>query len=145
MSLIDQLQINALDDISGPLFLASIGLGFAVICLVNPEMWWALIPGGVLMTLAVVAYSDSVGLSIDSGALMFMGIGLTFAAIGALPGRHGKANRWAFFPAAILLGMGLMIGFSMEYSIQYLWPLIMIGGGLLLIGRTMLKNKQVEK
>lgn len=141
VSLIDQFNINALSDLSGPLFLASIGLGFAVIFLVNPEMWWALIPGGVMMTLAVVAYVDEVGMGIDSGALLFFGLGLTFAAIGALPGRHGKSNRWAFYPAIALLAMGFLIAFSMEYSIQYLWPILLIGGGLLLIGRTLLKNK----
>ncbi|MFN8442164.1 MAG: hypothetical protein U0175_15390 [Caldilineaceae bacterium] len=141
VSLIDQFNISALNDLSGPLFLASIGLGFAVIFLVNPEMWWALIPGGVMMTLAVVAYADEIGTGVDSGALLFFGLGLTFAAIGALPGRHGKPNRWAFYPAVALLAMGFLIAFSMEYSIQYLWPILLIGGGLFLIGRTLLKNR----
>ena len=142
VSLIDQFNIGALSDLSGPLFLAAIGLGFAVIFLVNPEMWWALIPGGVMMTLAVVAYVDSVGFGIDSGALLFLGLGLTFAAIGSLPGRQGKSNRWAFYPAIVLFAMGLLIAFSMDCSIQYLWPLFLIGGGLFLIGRSLLRSKQ---
>lgn len=141
VSMIDQLGIQGLDSLSGPLFLASIGLAFAVIFLVNSEMWWALIPGGVMMTLAVVAYADDVGIGIDSGAILFLGMGLTFIAVGAMPGHDGKSRRWAFIPAAVLLGMGFLIGFSMEVAIQYLWPIAMIIGGALLIGKTMFKNQ----
>ena len=138
--LIDQLNIDGLDSLSGPIFLASIGLSFAVIFLVNSEMWWALIPGGVMMTLAVVAYADDVGIGIDSGALLFLGMGLTFAAVGPMPDRIGRSRRWAFIPAAVLLVMGFLLGFSMEMAIQYLWPLAMIAGGALLIGKAMLKK-----
>ncbi len=141
VTLIDQFNIQALDSISGPLFLASIGLGFAVIFLVNPEMWWALIPGGVMMTIAATAYADEVGLSIDTGAIFFLGLGLTFAAVGAMPGRGGAPRRWAFIPAGIMLIMGLMIGFSMENSIQFLWPLAMIGAGLFLIWKRLIVKK----
>lgn len=141
VTLIDRLNIQALDSISGPLFLASIGLGFAVIFLVNPEMWWALFPGGVMMTIAATAYADEVGMGIDEGAIFFMGLGLTFAAVGAMPTRGGASRRWAFIPAGIMLFMGLMIGFSMENSIQFLWPLAMIGAGLFLIWkRLIVKN-----
>lgn len=139
--MIDQLGIEGLDRISGPLFLASIGLAFAVIFLVNSEMWWALIPGGVMMTLAVVAYADEIGMGIDSGAILFLGLGLTFAAVGAMPDHNGKSRRWAFIPSAVLMVMGFLIGFSMEMALTYLWPLALIGVGLFLIGKTLIKRQ----
>ena len=62
------------DMIGGSIVLAGIGLSFFVIYIIQRAQWWALIPGGVLLTLAVVAGLDET-LSIDTGAVFFLGLG----------------------------------------------------------------------
>ena len=98
-----------------------------------------------MMTLAVVAYADEIGMGIDSGAILFLGMGLTFAAVGAMPNHLGKSRRWAFIPAAVLLVMGFLLGFSMEMALQYVWPLALIAGGMFLIGKAMFKKSDELK
>jgi hypothetical protein len=120
---------------TGSLFLASIGLGFVLAYLSAAQNWWAIIPSGVLLTLAMVAGVDKVGMRwFDTGGLFFVGLGLTFWVLTLLPG-HQQNLRWAYIPAAVLLIMGVLIGFSATSAINYVWPIALIVGGLLMIWR----------
>jgi hypothetical protein len=127
-----------LEPVSGPLFLFSIGLGFVLVYLATPQNWWAVIPAGVMTTLAVVAGVDAFRLRwIDSGSLFFIGLGLTFLLLGVLPANGEKGLRWAFIPGVVLLVMGILIGTPLVAAINYLWPLVLIVGGALLIWRNL--------
>lgn len=56
--------------LAGPAFLGSIGVGFALVYLADRSHWWAIIPGGVLGTLAAVAAIDEVGYGdIETGGI----------------------------------------------------------------------------
>jgi hypothetical protein len=117
---------------SGSVFLGAIGLSFWVVYILDRQMWWAIIPGGVLVTLAVVAgLEDSVG--IDSGSVFFLGLALTFLLVAVIPNER-QAMRWALYPAAILGVMGVLLLVGFENAIGYIWPvaLIAVGGFLLL-------------
>ena len=50
-------------DWGGFIFLAGIGIAFFVVYLVRRENWWAVIPGGVMTTLAVVSLLDNMDMS----------------------------------------------------------------------------------
>ncbi len=123
----------------GPLFLGGIGLSFWAVYLANREHWWAIIPGGVLLTLAVVASMETVfqrtEQRVQTGGIFFIGLGLTFALVGLLPAPRGRM-RWAFIPALVLLLMGLLVFAAAEQLINYLWPLALILAGLYLVFRT---------
>jgi hypothetical protein len=43
---------DSLNDIGGAIFLGAIGLSFWAVYLTGRDRWWAIIPGGVLFTLA---------------------------------------------------------------------------------------------
>ena len=119
----------------GALFLGGVGLGFWVIYFVNREHWWAVIPGGVLLTLALVAGLSSVLEGIETGGVFFLGLGLTFGLLSFLPTPQGRM-KWALIPAAVLLVMGLLITAAFTSALNYLWPLALILIGLYLIFRT---------
>lgn len=65
----------------GSLFLGMIGLSFGIIFLLQPTFWWALIPGGTLITLAIVALASQIVTGFETGSLLFLGLGLTFCLL----------------------------------------------------------------
>lgn len=132
---LDQLAPGTGETWSGPLFLGSIALAFWVIYFVNPEHWWAVIPGGVLLTLAVVAGLSSVFQGVEMGGIFFLGLGLTFALLALLPTPEGRLT-WSIIPAVVLLAMGALITAAAVELINYAWPTLLILGGLYLLYRT---------
>jgi hypothetical protein len=130
---------------TGSLFLAGIGLAFLVVYLNNRSFWWAIIPGGVLFTLAIVAgLSDTIP-GLETGGIFFLGIGATFALLGVLPTEGSVPThslRWAFIPAAVLIIMGLLITAASASLINYFWPVVLILGGIYLIFHS-LKSRRV--
>lgn len=114
---------------SGAVFLGLLGLAFLLIYIFHREHWWAVIPGGVLMTLAMVTlFSDT-----DfAGGLFFLGLALTFGLIYFLPKPSGKSP-WALYPAVILLAIGVLVTLGEANVLNYVWPLaLLIAGGYVL-------------
>jgi hypothetical protein len=117
---------------TGAVFLGCAGLAFWLVFLRRQEQWWAIIPGGVLLTLALVAgleyFSDW------SGVVFFLGMGLTFALVALLPPQSYN-TRWAFIPAGILSVMGILLIGSIQSLFNYIWPVILIGLGVFILVR----------
>jgi hypothetical protein len=125
------------DELGGALFLGLLGLSFWVIYLNNRAYWWAVIPGGVLLTLASVAAIDGVLKETPdalSGGVFFGGIGLTFVLLGFLPTPQGQL-RWAFIPGGVLLVMSLLVTLTLGSVLNYVWPVALIVAGLALVWR----------
>jgi hypothetical protein len=118
----------------GSIVLGGIGLSFVLIYLNNREHWWALIPGGVMVTLAFAIALDNVLAGVEIGGIFLVGLGLTFALIGIVPTPQGQM-RWAFIPAAILGIIGLLILVAMTSLINYIWAIALITGGLIILYR----------
>ena len=116
------------ETLGGTLFLGGIGLGFWVIYLIKREHWWAVIPGGVMFTVALVAGLASVLEGDATGGVLFLGIGLTFALLSVVPTPQGRI-KWAIIPAAVLLLMGLLMTAAATPLIK-LWPAALILAGL---------------
>jgi len=115
----------------GGIFLAGISLAFWIVYALTPENWWAVIPGGVLLTLGVVASLGDTGI-IETGGVFFLGLALTFALVALLPG--GRESRgWAWIPAGILFVIGVLAGVSATQLVGYVWPVALILVGLVLL------------
>jgi hypothetical protein len=131
-----------LDDLGGAIFLGMIGVAFLAVYLVRREQWWAIIPAGVMFTVASIAALSALGWdenNLASGGLLFFGIGLTFALVALLPGPKGRMT-WAWIPAGILLSMGFLMTFSSMELMQYIWPVALIVVGLGIISRSFLRR-----
>ena len=136
---LDQLVPEIGDAWGGTLFLGGIGLSFWVIYFVNREHWWAIIPGGVMLTLALIAGLASVLEGIETGGVFFLGLGLTFGLLSFVPTPQGRI-KWALIPAAVLLVMGLLLGAAAAPLLNYLWPVALILAGLYHVFRTLISH-----
>lgn len=119
----------------GSFFLGSLSLGFWLIYATHRRHWWAIIPGGVLITLAAVAGAGRFMGGNLGGVLFFLGLSATFGALYLLPADKAQ-TRWALIPAAICLGLALVVLASLTAIAGVIWPLALILLGLYLLIRS---------
>lgn len=126
-----------------PTFFVAIALGFVIIYLTHPENWWAIIPGGTMLTLSAVTWLGARDAGTAAGGILFLGLGLTFLAVYLLP--KGQTQRqWALIPGGIMLFMGLLVSASASHWINLIWPLALILGGAFLVLRNLSSHHTVE-
>lgn len=115
--------------LAGLYFLGLLGGGFLLAYRNDRRQWWAIIPGGVLMSVALVAGLEELAPRFDEGPILFLGLAATFGALYRLP-EGGK--RWAIYPAiaAVVIAI-LAIGFGGSWFL----PLLLVGGGAYLLTR----------
>jgi hypothetical protein len=130
------LAPGLMGDWGGALFLAMLGLGFWVAYLTSRECWWAIIPGGVLLTLALIAGLSESRVGQDLGWLFFLGLSATFGVLYLQP-MNGNHVRWALYPAAALLALALLTLAAMDGVVTLFWPAVLIAGGFYLMYRTL--------
>lgn len=136
-----ELAPASADEWGGSLFLGTLGAGFWAVYLRSRENWWSIIPGGVLITLALVAGLSPVSGGAAVSAVLFLGLALTFAGLAAVPTDEGRM-RWPIIPAVVLGVLGVLMGLGAEGALDYVWPVVLVGGGLYLILRALGVNRR---
>jgi hypothetical protein len=122
-----------LEDLGGAVFLGMIGLSFWVVLLLRREHWWAVIPGGTLLSLALaVIVSTLLESSWLTGAVLMVGIGLTFVLVYVRP-HPGDASSWPLYPAGILGAMGLLLFMGQGWLASLITPLALILLGAIVV------------
>lgn len=133
----EELMPVAADEWGAAIFLAGLGLGFLAVYVRNHERWWALIPGGIMTSTALLVGATTVLPEMQAAAVLIGGMALTFVLVAVLPG-GGQPRRWALIPAfplgivAIALTVGSTDALKM---LEYVWPIILIGGGVFVVWR----------
>ena len=119
------------EEYGGAVFLGGIGLSFFAVYITDRAgRWWALIPGGVLVTLAgMTIAAERVG-EFQTAGLFFLGLALTFLLVALLAGMN-----WAYWPALVLGIMGFLGIASLLNIANYLWAVVLIGAGALMLIR----------
>ena len=125
--------------LSGPAFLGFVAWAFWLIYLTPSEgrsrIGWALIPAGVVSTLAAVAAVDSLFPRWDGGSVFLLGMTATFTAIYLLPRERG-GGRWALWPALVWAAITVLANDPTGAFTRWLLPLTLIGVGVALLGWT---------
>lgn len=130
----------------GAAFLGWIGLGFLLVLAVRHDFWWALIPAGVMLTLAAMTYFTESGVLTDiaSAAFLFMGLGVTFVVVALYRG-FSEGHWWAFIPAVLLFGMGFLLwSNNVELLAKFNWlmPVALIAAGAWIVYRGLVKQRE---
>ncbi len=126
------------------LFMGAISLSFWIIYFIDHTNWWAIIPGGVLLSLALMIGLSEVLPGDAAVGIFFLGMGLTFVLVALLRTPAGRM-RWAWIPAAVLSIMGLIFLAQSAELLVYVWPLALIAVGLIFLFRALAgKNRQQD-
>ena len=121
----------------GPIFLFAVALPFFVVYFRSAENWWAIIPAGSVITIAVITTLAIAGVIDENGrggaitaglasALLMGGLAGTFAVLWL---RHGKP--WAKTVTLILALIAVASMFFASYS-EIFWPVAIILVGVYL-------------
>jgi hypothetical protein len=127
--------------LEGLVILGGIAISFVVVYLASPFNWWAIIPAGIMATVAIVSLVDNEVNGTISGGVLFLGLGLTFALVAILP-NPVRRMVWAWIPAGILAAIGIVMLFAAEDLMIYIWPLALIVLGVWFITRSVLKKQK---
>ncbi len=110
---------------TAPILFLGLACAFAHIYLLDrAERWWAILPGGFMLVLAVV-----IGLSnaITHLEILFIGMGLVFFLLYAADGR--RRQWWALIPGSVLTLFGCFVFASFygeRVTLVRWWPLLLI-------------------
>ncbi|NUQ37889.1 MAG: hypothetical protein HUU23_08860 [Caldilineales bacterium] len=130
---IDQPLLQVFDFLDGAIVVGSIGLAFLAIYAAQRQQWWALIPGGILASVAAMILFDNLFPDGEWVIVMFLGMAATFALVALLP-TGAERNTWAFIPAGIFLAIGLLVFTPVLQSANLLLGVaLLLGGGFLLV------------
>lgn len=130
---------SAASNFAGALFLGSAGAGFWLIYLTHRDYWWAIIPGGALVTLAAVTGLEDFVDGDAGGGIFFIGLALTFFLV-ALLAKPRESFWWAYIPAGVLFVLGIFLIGPLQTVFNYIWPVALILAGILLLIRNFRKN-----
>jgi len=130
--------------IGAPIFLGMISLAFMMVFFTDARRWWALIPGGTMATVALVAWLDALHAPIDSGAVVLFGLAATFGLVSLVKAPQGRL-RWALIPAGVLAGIGLLVLSESVGAVSWIWPLVIVLAGVVLVLRSARAREQREE
>ncbi len=131
----EQIFPGANDAWGATIFLGSLALSFlAVYMRTAAREWWAIIPAGVLGTIALLVGFEPYMNGGVFAALFMLGLAATFTLVYILPTPSGRM-RWAVYPATILGGIGVLTLISATWLSRLLIPAAIIAFGVYLILR----------
>jgi hypothetical protein len=131
------------DILGAPVLMGFISLSFWVIYFTNRENWWAIIPGGILLSIGVFIGLEAIFEGVELVGIFFLGMGLTFVVVAYLPSQESWM-RWALVPAGVLLFMGVIFLGSAFSALEVLGPAALVLVGLYLIYRTARPKEQIQ-
>jgi len=121
----------------GSVFLFAVALPFFIIYFRSEKNWWAIIPAGVMTTLAVIAGAAIAGWIQDgndggfANAFLMGGLAATFAVVWL---RHAKD--WAKVVTFVLAALAVASVFFASFT-DIFWPVALILGGAYLLYNAM--------
>ena len=139
---------------AGAFLFLFMGAGFGAVYVRERSNWWALIPCGVMLTLALVVALPPAWEGMPIAAVLFLGLAATFAALSlvpvrpehrpgqpaavpAQPGNEEPARmRWPLIPAAVLAVMGLIFAVqatALLSASEYFVPVLLVLAGVALL------------
>ena len=107
-------------------------LAFGLVYVASRRSWWALLPAGVLGSVALVAGSEALFPGWNPAPLLFLGFAATFTTLYLLPKGQG-GQRWALAPALLWIALTVLVNEPSGNGPNWLLPAVFIGAGVFLL------------
>ncbi len=99
--------------LAGAALFLSMAIGFGGVYLYDRRQnWWAIIPGGATLLLALVVVVGTLGRGELAGVALFLGLGLVFIVLYFAEIDGKRHNWWALIPAGALLSLAAVVALS---------------------------------
>ncbi len=119
-------------DLAGVAALGFPALAFGVVYLLRPSRtWWAIIPGGILASVALLVLFETIFPGWGGVAVMFLGFAATFTVLYLLPATRG-GQRWALYPAIGWIVLTVLTN-DPSGDAGFFLPLVLIGAGVVIL------------
>jgi len=119
--------------------MGSIGVGFLIVYLLDRERWWAIIPGGAVLSIAIMILFAQTGSW--PAVILFGGLALSFGLV-AITARAGDRSRaWAWYPALAMVVLAVIVASTATPLPGILWPILLIAAGVAMVGWTLLGKR----
>jgi hypothetical protein len=130
-------DIPGLTLVSHSFLLAFLGISFWIVYLINHNHWWAILPGGLMFTLALIA-GFRASIDVDLGGIFLIGLALTFAILGVL--QSNRKMTWPYIPAGILTLFGLLMTTTTAKLANMIGPAALVLIGLIIVFRAFIRR-----
>lgn len=107
-------------------------MAFALVYLADARRWWAIIPAGVLGSVALLITAEELFPRWDAAPVLFLGFAATFTLLYLLPRERG-GRRWALYPAIGWIVLTVLVNDPSGSGPGWLFPLALIGSGLAIL------------
>jgi hypothetical protein len=135
------LAMSTSGDLAGVAALGFPAAAFAVVYLLRPRRgWWAIIPSGILASVALLVLFEEIFPGWDGAAIMFLGFSATFTTLYLLPALRG-GQRWALYPAIGCIVLTVLTN-DPSGDGSFFLPLVLIGAGVAILLWWRQNNKQ---
>jgi hypothetical protein len=140
-------------DVPASLFFLCLAGGFGAVHLRDRDNWWALIPAGVMLTLAVVVALPPQMDGMPSASILFLGLAATFMILASVPLKSTRKTGdplsdptvdrrmwWPLIPGTVLGAMGVVFALqaaTLLPAANYLTPLALLLAGIILVVHSM--------
>jgi len=130
--------------IDGTLVVGAISASFLLVYANRRSYWWALIPGGIMAGVALMTLLEAANAPVDGGAIVVLGIGLTFVGLSFVRDGEGRRLRWALIPGGIMLLIGVFLVAECAQAAALVLPAVMVLAGLFFLLRGVVFGKREE-
>jgi hypothetical protein len=121
------------------IFMGCIGASFLIVYFLDRQRWWAIIPGGAVVSIAVMILFAQTGSW--PAVILFGGLALSFGLV-AITTRPGERSRaWAWYPALAMVVLAAIIASTATPLPGIIWPIILIVAGLAMVAWTVVGKR----
>ena len=128
------------DELLAAIFLGSIGASFWLVYFADRSRWWAIIPGGVMASVAILVLVEPLGEAWPV-VIFFGGMAATFGLVALLTGPGERPRTWAWYPAGVMGVLAVIMGITAGPLPGIAFPILLIAAGVVMVGWTFLAKR----
>jgi hypothetical protein len=127
------------DELLPAILMGCIGASFWIVYLLDRARWWAIIPGGAVLSIAIMLLFAQNGSW--PAVILFGGLAMSFGLVAITARPPERSRAWAWYPAVALVVLATIVVITAGPLPGIIWPIVLIGAGLVLVAWTLVGKR----